>query len=76
MAKAMKRVSLITLLLTIVSYILFKATELSFLYDITITFGTIAYHFTIRLMIGVIVDLIMHNKRNYRNSNRIGEWNY
>ena len=66
MAKAMKRVSLITLLLTIVSYILFKATELSFLYDITITFGTIAYHFTIRLMIGVSVDLIMHNKADYK----------
>lgn len=30
-----------------------------------ITFGTIAYHFTIRLLVGMIVNMIMHNKADY-----------
>ena len=66
MARAMKRISVITLLVTICSYFLYKATALSFLIDFTITFGTIAYHFIIRLMIGVVVDLIMQNKADYQ----------
>ena len=66
MARAMKRISVITLLLTIFSYFLYKTIELSFLFDFTITFGTIAYHFIIRLIIGMVVDLIMHNKADYQ----------
>ena len=66
MARVMKRISIITLLLTIFSYFLYKTIELSFLFDFTITFATIAYHFIIRLIIGVVVDLIMHNKANYQ----------
>ncbi len=66
MAKTMKRISIISLLLTICFFVLYKVTDYRFLVPFAITFGTIAYHFSIRLMIGIIVDLIMHNKADYQ----------
>lgn len=66
MAKTMKRISVITILLTICFYILYKFTSYRNLFPFIITFGTTAYHFTIRLIIGVAVDMIMHNKADYK----------
>ena len=66
MAKAMKRISVITLLLAICFFILYRITDYRVLLPFTITFGTVAYHFTIRLMIGIVVDMIMHNKADYQ----------
>ena len=65
MAKTMKRVSVISLLLTICFFILYRITDYRILFSFIITFGTIAYHFIIRLMVGVVVDMIMHNKADY-----------
>lgn len=65
MAKAMKIISVITILLTICFYILYKIIDYRILLSFIITFGTIAYHFTIRLLVGVVVDMIMHNKADY-----------
>ena len=65
MAKTMKRISAMSLLLTICCFILYKLTNYSVLFPFTITFGTTAYHFMIRLMVGVVIDSIMHNKANY-----------
>jgi hypothetical protein len=65
MAKAMKRISVITILLAICFYILYKLTDYRTLFPFIITFGTIAYHFTIRLSVGATVDRIMHNKADY-----------
>ena len=66
MAKVMKRISVITLFLTICFYVLYKITDYRVLFPFIITFGTIAYHFIIRLIIGVLVDLIMNNKADYQ----------
>ena len=65
MAKTMKRISVITLLLTICSFVLYRMTNYSFLVPFTITFGTTAYHFIIRLMVGVGLNSVMQNKANY-----------
>ena len=65
MAKAMKRISVITILLTICFYILYKLMDYRALSPFIITFGTIAYHFTIRLLVGMVVDMMMHNKADY-----------
>ena len=65
MAKAMKGVSAISLLLTVCCFVLYRITNYSVLLPFIITFGTTAYHFIIRLMVGVIIDSIMHNKANY-----------
>ena len=65
MAKTMKRISIISLLLTICFFVLYKVTDYRFLVPFAITFGTIAYHFIIRLMVGTVVDMIMHNKVDY-----------
>lgn len=65
MAKAMKRISVIMILLTICFYILYERMDYRALFPFIITFGTIAYHFTIRLLIGMIVNMIMYNKADY-----------
>lgn len=66
MARAMKRISVITLLLTICSYFLYKVTMSRIWIPFAVTFGTTAYHFIIRLLVGVVVDKIMQNKADYR----------
>lgn len=66
MAKTMKRISVLSLLLMICGFILYSITDYRCLVPFTITFGTIAYHFIIRLMIGTVVDMIMHNTADYQ----------
>ena len=34
-------------------------------YTLAITFGTTAYHFTMRLIVGYSVDFVLKNKVNY-----------
>lgn len=65
MAKTMKRISGVSFLLTICCFILYRLTNDRFLLPCTITFGTTAYHFIIRLLVGTVMDAIMHNKANY-----------
>ena len=65
MKKTMKRISVITLILTICFFVLYKITNNKILFSFLITFGTTAYHFTIRLIIGGMFDLIMKNRANY-----------
>lgn len=65
MAKTMKVISAIALLLTICCFALYKITTYKVLFPFMITAGTIAYHFMIRLLVGAVIDSIMHNKANY-----------
>lgn len=65
MAKIMKRISAISFLLMVCCFVLYGITNFRFLVPFIITFGTTAYHFIIRLMVGVVIDSIMHNKANY-----------
>ena len=66
MAKIMKRISVVSLLLAICGFILYIITDYRGLVSFIITFGTIAYHFIIRLMVGTVVDMIMHNTADYQ----------
>lgn len=66
MKKGMKRIAVISLLLTIGFFLLYRITNYRFLFSFIITFGTIAYHFIIRLIIGGLLNLIMNNKANYQ----------
>jgi len=66
MAKTMKRIAAITFLLTVCCFALFRLTQNRVLVPLTITFGTTAYHFMIRLMVGAVIDSFMHNKADYR----------
>lgn len=66
MAKIMKRMTAIALMLTVCCLVLYRLTHHSVLFPLTITFGTTAYHFVIRLLVGTVVDSIMHNQADYR----------
>ena len=65
MAKMMKRISIITFLMTLVFLLMYYVTNIRLFFSLTITSGTIAYHFIIRLIVGVLVDRKMKNKADY-----------
>ena len=75
MAKTMKKISIISLLLTICFFVLYRITDYRVLVPFAITFGTIAYHFIIRLMVGTVVNMIMHNRADYHKKwYRVGDF--
>ena len=59
MAKVMKKTAVITLLLTIIFCLIYRVTSNSVILSLAITFGTIAYHFIIRLLVGYLIDFKM-----------------
>ena len=65
MAKIMKSVFGITLLMTIGSCIVYQLIGDKIFSIFAITFGTTAYHFGVRLFIGTLFDWIMKNKVDY-----------
>ena len=65
MAKIMKRTAIVAVLMTICSLFLYRFTNIEVLFSITITLGMIAYHFSIRLIIGGLFDMKMKNKADY-----------
>ena len=65
MAKIMKRTAIVAVLMTICSLFLYRFTNIEVLFSITITLGMIAYHFSIRLIIGGLFDIKMKNKADY-----------
>ena len=65
MAKVMKKTAVITLLLTIIFCLLYRVTSNSVIFSLAITFGTIAYHFIIRLLVGYLFDFKMKNQADY-----------
>ena len=65
MAKRMKQIALITLLATIVFSIACGVLHNSVLLTLAITFGTIAYHFWMRLAVGGVMDYFMKNQADY-----------
>lgn len=66
MDKKMKRIALLSTLLTIFSFLLYKNIEKDLFLTLAITFGTIAYHFVMRLIIGTMINLLLNNQVNYR----------
>jgi len=65
MAKVMKKTAVITLLLTIIFCLIYRVTSNSVILSLAITFGTIAYHFIIRLLVGYLIDFKMKNQADY-----------
>lgn len=65
MAKTMKRIALVSFLLMLVLIVLYKLTASDIVLTFAVTFGTIAYHFIMRLIVGGLFQLGMHNKTDY-----------
>ena len=57
--------SVISVLLMIISMILYRIFRYSFSLSCAITFGTVSYHFLMRLSVGLIIDSSMNNKADY-----------
>ena len=65
MAKLMKRTALISIVATIFLAFIYGKSNWSWTFSAAITFGTIAFHLVIRLLVGAIIDCIMHNHADY-----------
>ena len=65
MAKRMKIIAIVSLLMTIVFCFSYINTNNDILFSLAITSATIAYHFIARLLIGSMVNLIMKNQADY-----------
>ena len=65
MAQQMKRISILTFLLTLCFCFLHQVTNQKIFFSLAITFGTTAYHFIIRLIIGSLFHFKMKNKADY-----------
>ena len=66
MAKGMKYITVISAVLTILFVILCQMTsKTGAILALAITFGTITYHFGMRLLVGTIIDKWLNNKVDY-----------
>jgi len=65
MAKTIKTVAIISFLLMLVFIVLYQLMPSDVVLTFAITSGTIAYHFIMRLIVGGLFQLIMHNKADY-----------
>lgn len=62
----LKTVPVVALAAAIVSGILYRRTLAEIFLTLTITFGTITYHFVMRLLVGFIYHSVMHNRADDR----------
>ena len=75
MSKIMKSVSVISVIATICFSVLYVYNSMPVFYSLAITFGTIAYHFCVRLMVGTLFNVFMKNRANYTKKwYRVKEW--
>ena len=65
MAKSMKIISIVTLLLTVCFALLYIHFGNGVFLTVAISTGTTAYHFVFRLLVGYFFDATMKNKANY-----------
>ncbi len=68
MAKKLKGSAAISLLLTVILFVWYNITSGKILLPFVITFGTIAYHLIMRLLVGLLFNLTMNNKADYKKS--------
>ena len=66
MAKIVKGIAAVSLAATVILAISYKVTSSGILLPLGITSGTIAYHFVMRLMVGLAFHATMRNKADYR----------
>ena len=68
MSRVMKIIAVLTTIITIIFSYIYITINKSVYLTLAISFGTTAYHFIMRLVIGYIINWIMHNKANYNNN--------
>lgn len=74
MAKIMKLIAAVSLIGLAAMAVGYKLTSVEALLSLAITFGTIAYHFTMRLLVGLAFDVVMKNKADCQKRwYRVGE---
>lgn len=62
MANGMKKTAGMAVFMTICCFVLYRRTANGILLTLTITSGTVAYHFLVRLLVGTVFDGMMHNR--------------
>ena len=65
MKKTFNILTLLSATAFFISLIIYRLNPSDIFLSLTITAGTVAYHFLMRLTVGVIVNAIFHNKFNY-----------
>ena len=65
MKKDMILMTLISLFVLLVSVAIYHFTGSQVIFSVAITFGTIFYHFAMRLAVGYLVDARYHNQMDY-----------
>lgn len=65
MAKTMKFVAVLSVIATICFSVLYIYKSVSVFRSLAITFGTTAYHFCIRLIVGALFNFFMKNRADY-----------
>ena len=63
--KKMISISVISLIVSFVSGVLYAYTKTRAFFPVAVTFGTIFYHLAMRLAIGSLVDAKYHNRMDY-----------
>lgn len=66
MAKKMKLIAVLSTGIAVIFAGLYGSTENDVILTLAITFGTAAYHFVMRLLIGSVIHLLLHNHVDYR----------
>lgn len=64
-AKTIKILSIVVVALTILFALIYQQNLNAVILSLAITFGTISYHFLMRLAVGYVVNGIFHNRFNY-----------
>ena len=65
MARWVKAIAVITAAATICFSVIYGMTAKKTFLTLAITFGTVAYHFVMRLIVGLAFNTLMHNKADY-----------
>lgn len=74
MSKIMKLITVISFVITVLFVIAYTASCKGIFFTLAITFGTVFYHFAMRLAVGKAVDSIFHNRMDHNKRwFRVGE---
>lgn len=65
MKKFLQTTAIIFTIITIIMIVLYKQLNQDIFLTLAISFGTTAYHFVMRLVVGLIVAYFMHNQADY-----------
>lgn len=65
LAKKIKVSALISVVLTMIFSLIQQYRPSAIVLSVAITWGTISYHFLMRLVVGYVIDGIFHNRINY-----------